>query len=160
MNLGIDFAIYSTIMLSALIPIYFFREKIFKFLYKSSDFETFLTETKKYLNINHPNINFNYSIVETSLNERNPQARQILVVENLITQFAEYNVEFTTQDSVGKELLWQTYEADSLPNKDKLPKDWLRRKDTIWKRDNAKCIRCGIKIEMNDSAVYILKDIK
>ena len=160
MKLGIDFAIYSLICLSALIPLYVYREKIFKFLYKSSDFGAFLTEIQKYLQNNHPFINFDFSIVEKTKNEDNPKTRQILVAEDFISQFAEFEMNITTQDSVDKELIWQTYEMDSLPKKEKLPKDWLRRKDTAWKRDNCQCRRCGIKTTINDSQLYLVKDIK
>jgi len=160
MKLGIDFVIYSLIALSLLSPVYLYRKKIFKFLYKPSDFITFLTEVKKYFNLNHPRINVSYSIVEQTLNEQNPKTRQILVVENLLSQFCEFEMFITTQTPVDKEHLWQTYENDALPKKDKLPKDWLRRKDTAWKRDNCQCKRCGIKIQMNDTQIYLIKDIK
>lgn len=160
MSLGIDFVIYSSILLTSLIPIYIFREKIFKFLYKTEDFETFISELKKHLIINHPSIDFDYSIIEKTKNEENPKTRQTLVVEDILMQFAEYELNIETQHSVNKEFLWQTYEADSIPQKEKLPKDWLRRKDTIWKRDKSKCLRCGLKVEMNDAQVYIIRDIE
>lgn len=160
MKLGTDFVIYSLLALSLLIPVYLYRKKIFKFLYKPSNFVTFLTELKKHLNIYHPKINMNYSIVEQTVNEQNPKTRQILVVENMLSQFCEFEMFITTQTPVDKEHLWQTYENDALPKKDKLPKDWLRRKDTAWKRDNCQCKRCGMKIQMNDTQIYLIKDIK
>jgi len=160
MNLGIDFAIYSSILLSALIPIYIFREKVFKFFYNSGDFETFLTELKKYINGNYPYIQFNYSMVEKTINEENPKTRQILIIEDLISQYAQYEMNITTQDCVDKSLLWQSYDTDSSPKKDKLPKDWLRRKEIALNRNNSKCLRCGFKIQINDSQVYIIRDIK
>lgn len=160
MMLGIDFIIYSLIALSLLIPLYIYREKLFTFLYKPSDFETFLTEIKKHLNFNHPRIYIDYSIVERTKNEENPKTRQILVVENILNQFCEFEMLITTQTPMDKEHLWQTYENDSLPNKDKLPKDWLRRKDTAWKRDKCQCKRCGMKIQMNNTQVYLIKAIQ
>ena len=160
MNLGIDFAIYSLISLSALIPIYMFREKVFKFFYKSSDFETFLKELKKYILIERPYIKFDYSIVEKTSDEKNPKTRQTLIIENIIMQYAEYDLNISTQNSIEKDLLWQTYENDSFPKKDKLPKDWLRRKDLAWKRGKSKCSRCGLKIAMNDSQLYLIRDTK
>jgi len=160
MNLGIDFIIYSLLASSSVIPLYIYRKKVFKFLYKPSDFEEFIAEVKKYLNISHPVIKFSYSIVENTKEEENPKTRQILIVENLLNQFCEYEMFISTQHSVEKSLLWQTYEIDSLPKKDKLPKDWLRRKDTAWKRDHCKCKRCGSKIKMNDTQIYILKEIE
>ena len=102
MNLGIDFVIYSGLSLSALIPLYIYREKIFKFLYKSSDFETFLTELRKYLLNNHKLINFNFSIVERTETEPNPKTRQILIVEDILSQFSEYEILLKTQNSVEK----------------------------------------------------------
>ena len=159
MKLGTDFVIYSLLALSLLFPVYHYRNRIFKFLYKPSDFETFLTEIKKHMNINHPRIKMDYSIVEKTENEENPKTRQILVVENFLNQFCEFEMFISTQTPVDKEHLWQTYENDSLPKKDKLPKDWLRRKDTAWKRDNCQCKRCGMKIQMNDTQVYFIKEI-
>lgn len=159
MKLGMDFIIYSSLLLSTLLPLYIFRQKIIKFLYKPSDFETFLTELKKYTNNNHAYIDFDYSIVEKTKDEENPKARQILIVENMLMQFTEFEINISTQNSVGKDLLWQTYDTDSFPNKEKLPKDWLRRKETVLKRDNYKCSRCGLKIGINDSQVYVIRDI-
>lgn len=160
MRLGTEFVIYSLIALSSLLPLYIYRQGIFKFLYKPSNFKAFISEVKKYLNTNHPHIKLDYSIVEKTLNEKNPKTRQILVIENLLTQFCEFDMSLVTQSSIEKSLLWQTYEIDSTPIKDKLPKDWLRRKDTVWKRDNCQCKRCGIKLSMNDTHVYLLKEIK
>jgi len=160
MNLGFDFVIYSLISLSALIPLYVYRDKIFKFLYKSSNFESFLTELKKLLISNHPFIPFDFLIVEKTKNENNPKTRQVLVIEDILSQFAEFEMLITTQSTVEKEFLWQTYENDSLPKKDKLPKDWLRRKDITWKRDKCQCTRCGLKTSLNDAQLYILKDIE
>lgn len=160
MKLGLDFIIYSIVSLTALIPLYIYRETIFKFLYKSSNFEFFLTELKKYLFQNHPFIKFNFSMVEKTKTENNPKTRQILVIEDILTQFSEFDMLITTQKSVEKDLLWQTYEFDSTPKKDKLPKDWLRRKDTAWKRDNCQCSRCGTKITINDSQLHLVKDIE
>lgn len=159
MRLGTEFVLYSLIALSSLLPLYIYRKDIFKFLYKPSNFKAFISEVKKYLNTNYPRITMDYSIIEKTLDEKNPKTRQILVVENLLTQFCEFNMPLVTQPSVEKNLLWQTYENDSLPVKDKLPKDWLRRKDTAWKRDNCQCKRCGTKLSMNDAQVYLLKEI-
>ncbi|NQY95178.1 MAG: HNH endonuclease [Campylobacteraceae bacterium] len=119
-----------------------------------------MTELKKLLIEDHPLIRFNFSIVEKTLNENNPKTRQILIVENILSQFAEFEMFITTQNTVDKEFLWQTYENDSIPKKDKLPKDWFRRKDTTWKRDNCKCTRCGFKITLNDAQLHIVKEIK
>jgi len=160
MNLGFDFIIYSLLSLTTLIPLYVYREKIFKFLYKSSNFESFLTELKKNLISNYPFIPFDFVIVDKTKDENNPKTRQVLVVEDILSQFAEYEMLITTQNTVEKDLLWQTYENDSIPKKEKLPKDWLRRKNTTWKRDKCQCARCGIKTALNDSQLHIVKDIK
>lgn len=160
MVLGYDFIIFSLIILSTLIPLYFFRKKIFKRLYKPSDFELFFLEIKKYMRINHPLIFIDYTILKKASNEENPKTKQLLVIEDIISQFTTYSMKIKTQESVDRDLLWKTYEIDSNPIKDKLPKDWQRRKNVVWTRDKMKCKRCGMKLELNEADVFFINPIQ
>lgn len=160
MVLGTDFAIISLLIILSIIPLYIYKDKLLSYLYPASDLETFLDEVKKYLQINHPKITFDFSIVKNTQNEENPKTREILIVEDLVKQF--YSYEYSPQNMliIPSSMLWANYRDNCIPIKDKLPSDWARRKEAVFKRDKSKCQRCGRNLNIKEAHVMLLKKVK
>ncbi len=158
MKLEIDFIIIGIIIILLLTPLYIYRKRIFKFLYyKQGDFKSFLYHIKNYLKSEYPYIPFNYTLNSKIEEEKNIKVKKTLFIEHLVTQFIKYEYKTQTQDSINKEFLWSTYEQNCKPIKDKFPTDWPKRKEFTFKRDQAKCKRCGHKVRLQDAYISFVK---
>ncbi len=160
--LGTDFIVSSTILIVVIFSLlYIFRKKIFKAYYKGIDFDLFTKRIKEYLQTHHPKINFNYKIIDLSINEQNPQARCYIIIDNLVDQFinANINTNFTPR-SISQNQLWDSYTFNAKPIDTKLPDDWAKRKMVVAQRDHNICQRCGIHTKPETTHLFLLKSIK
>ena len=64
-----------------------------------------------------------------------------------------------TQKGVPKDILWGSYENESIPN-NSTANNLLRRKEIVLKRDNFKCNRCGTPIKLDTSMLLLIKDVE
>lgn len=159
MVLGLDYTIFASIIILTLIPLYLFRDKIVHFIYPKSDFNMFLTEVKKYITRNHPKVNFKYSIVESTKNIENPEERQILIIENLVSQFCNHEFDIQSAGGISGDNIWRNYQEHNKPIKGRLPSDWARRKEIVWNRDDKRCLRCGKPVDINDAQLALIKKV-
>jgi hypothetical protein len=158
--LGADFSISSTLWLIAVFTFMFaFRKKIFPFLYKDTDMDKFLIELKEYLKKTYPKIKFDYQFLDTLVNEPNPDAKKYALIDNIINQYISLQFNPPSQKSVPTNLLWSSYAFDSKPNGDKLPEDWLKRKNVIYDRDYKTCQRCSKEIHIKDADLFLIKPL-
>ncbi|MGM0519644.1 MAG: HNH endonuclease [Campylobacterota bacterium] len=159
MNLDIKFIVASLILLSSIIPLYIYREKIISIVYTKGSIKEFINDIKLHMNKYHPFIPINYAIIKKSENEKDIKVRQTIIVENIITQFINYDYEKMTQGTVSKDKLWSGYEKNSVSSTQK-PGDWKARRELAWNRDEKRCNRCGQTIELNDSNINFVKNIE
>ncbi|MDY0051288.1 MAG: HNH endonuclease signature motif containing protein [Aliarcobacter sp.] len=160
MRLNLDFIIYSSLLVSSLIPLYIYRKKIFKTKYKKDDgFSIFIKDLKLHMAKHHPKIKLDYSIIEKTQNEQDFKIREILIIENIIEQFYNYNYQKKTQETVPSDKLWVNYIEKSKSNT-KYPNDWLQRREIAWRRDNKSCNRCGNIISLDNACTSFVKEIK
>ncbi len=161
MKLELEFIIYSLIIILTLIPFFIYREKVFYRFYKIGNIHTFLRNIDSYLILQYPKIYFNYNIVKKVADEKDIRIKETLIIEDLVKQFANYEYELRTQKSVPKNKLWNNYEKNSKLIKDnKLPIDWIQRKEVAWLRDDNKCNRCGKKIKLLDTHILLAKQMR
>ncbi len=161
MVLDLQFIIYGLIIIAALVPLYIYREKVFKRFYKTGNIKTFLRDVDAYLTLNHPKISFNFSVASKFEDEKDIRIKETLIVEALIKQFANHEYELRTQKGINKDKIWSGYEGNSKLLKDnKLPIDWAQRKEAAWMRDNNKCNRCGTKTKLVDTHVLLAKQMR
>ena len=159
MNLGVDFIIGASIIIFALLPLYIYREKIFKFIYKKGDIKTFLKDLDFHLREIYPYVNFRkINLEDDDTTEESTQ--KIIYIEKYLNQYLNKEYEKRTQKCISKDLLWQSYEIDSTPKKGHAPKDLAKRKDFVLKRDNNRCNRCGKYIKMDTSALTFIKELE
>lgn len=161
MVLDLDFVIYSTLLVLSLIPLYIYRERIFKFKYKNGgNFDLFIKDLKLHMQKHHPKIPIDYSIIGKTIDEKNLKLRETLIVENVVQQFFYFSYDRKTQKSVPREKLWQNYEEKSISNV-KMPSDWIQRKELAYYRDNKCCNRCGDPLpSVNDAYTIFIKEIE
>ncbi|RXJ97613.1 hypothetical protein CRU98_13115 [Arcobacter sp. CECT 8986] len=160
MHLNSDFIISGTIIILLLIPLYIYRKKVFTLFKRNGDFNTFIHDVKIHLEDTYPNISFQLDeIIKRTENEKDSKRRQILIIEDLVSQFVDYEYDLQTQTCIDKDLLWSNYEAGSKPINNKRPNDWAKRKDFTYRRDNCKCKRCGLKIASSDAYVSFVKPL-
>lgn len=108
----------------------------------------------------HPKIPIDYSIIGKTIDEKNLKLRETLIIENVVQQFFNFDYEKNTQKSVSRDKLWATYEEKSTSNQ-KLPGDWIQRKELAYHRDNKCCNRCGDTIpSLNDAYTIFAKEIE
>ncbi|NVJ53959.1 MAG: HNH endonuclease [Campylobacteraceae bacterium] len=161
MVLDLKYVLIGFIIIGSLIPLYIYRKEIYKRFYKKGSTKGFMKDCEIYLVSNHPKIKFNFNIEKKYEDEKDIRIKETLIVEDLISQYIEYDYELITQKSVPKEVLWGGYEANSRLIKDnKRPSDWAKRREVAWNRDKGKCNRCGIKTKLVDAQVLLAKQMK
>lgn len=159
MNLDVEFVIYASLLIGCLIPLYIYRKRLLQFKESNGDINLFLRDLRNYLSTHHPKIKFDFSIIDKTINEKDRKIRETLIVEDIITQFVDYEYNKTTQSSVSKEKLWVGYDEKSKSDL-KLPSDWKQRKEMAWLRDNGKCDRCGNKVLLKNAYSQFAKEIE
>lgn len=162
MYLGWDFVISSLLWLTAIgLFLYFFRKQIFRFFYGATGFSDFISQLKIYLEKNYPGIKFDYAIIELSKSEQNPQSRKYLIVDDIISQYMKLKLDSSKYpQATPKELHWGSYVFESEPNRDKLPKDWMKRKNALLLRDNHRCFRCTKPLTINTVDIHMIRSLK
>lgn len=142
--------------------IFFLKNKITlnTSVYANSDLDLLIKEIEIYLTNTYPHIVFDYQKIEKIKNDQQILTKDILIIEEIVTQFATFECTFTPKKYVNKEQLWNGYEALSVPLKDKLPKDFMKRKELALQMYHRQCARCGQKIDMNDSMTYLIKKLE
>ncbi len=161
MILGLDYIIITTILLILLIPLYIYRKVFIKKFNKKPDIGYFIKDITFSLKTNYPKFVFDFKIINKYSNEPNFKTQQILIIEDLIKQFIKKEFVFSTQKNVEKKYLWLTYEENSRLKKDnKLPSDWMQRKNAALKRDKNKCNRCEYSVSKKNSHALLIKQMK
>lgn len=161
MVLDLEFILYGSIIIFGLVPLYIYREKVFKRFYKTGNIKIFLKDVDIYLTIHHPKIQFDFKILSKFENEKDIRIKETLIVEEVVKQFSNYEFDLQTQRGLSKDKQWSSYEQNSKLLKDnKLPVDWPQRKEAAWIRDNNKCNRCGNKVKLVDAHVMLAKQMR
>ena len=145
--------IISSIFLLLLISFYLYKKILKKNKIKNSS-ENLSDDIKIYLTNTYPNINFDYTILKKISELTNKKT-----IENIISQYINYEFKANTQAPVNKKSLWQSYEKNSIPIKNKVPKDLKKRKEIAWKRSKYRCDRCGVILTFDRTKIYYVKDI-
>jgi|TARA_R110002033_G_scaffold414_1_gene4011 hypothetical protein len=158
MILGLDYIILSSIIIACILPFYIYRKKIFKKYYTKNNISYFLHEVKIHLKNNYPKVNFDFSRIDSIIKTNSYDQAKILILEEMTKQFIEMPFEKRTQRNIPKELLWASYEKESIPE-NSTPNNLLRRKNFVIKRDNYKCKRCGKSIKIDTSMLLLIKDL-
>jgi hypothetical protein len=160
-HFGSDFIISSLIWLCiVLLFVFTFRHQLKKLFYKKTPFDIFLNKLKNYLEKNYPKINFDFSIIETSKKEENPDTRKYLIIDNIIDQYLALKIENKPSPKpISKNLQWQSYTFNCEPNRDKLPPDWIQRKNALLIRENGVCFRCNKHITIETSDIHMLRSL-
>lgn len=160
--LGIDFIVSSIIWLLVVILFAFvFRKHLKKFFYKDISFDIFYKNLRSYLLETYPEVKFDFSIIETSKSEPNPNARKYIILDDIINQYSSLKLDSSKYPSVSPQnLQWSSYIFNSEPNKDKIPKDWVKRKNALLIRDNKKCFRCSTKVDLNTIQIHMIRSLE
>ena len=69
MRLELDFVIYASLLIAALLPLYIYRKRIFRAKYSDNGFSFFIKDLKLHMSEYHPKIKIDYSIIEKTQNE-------------------------------------------------------------------------------------------
>lgn len=158
---GLDFVISSLIWLCAvLVFVFTFRHQLKKIFYKKSPFDIFLSKLKTYLKENYPEIEFDYSIIEDSKTEANPETRKYLITDNIINQFISLKLTDIHPKPIPKDLQWPEYTFNCEPNRDKLPGDWVQRKNALLARDDKRCTRCSKPLTLDRCDIHMLRALE
>ncbi|XOB61411.1 HNH endonuclease [Campylobacterota bacterium DY0563] len=161
MVLDITFIILGCLIIVSLIPLYIYRKEIYRKLSRKGDIKTFFDDTKNYLISNYPKIQFNFDILKKFENEEDIKVKETLIAEEFAKQFTYFEYELSTQKGVAHEKLWSSYDQNSKLLKDnKFPTDWAQRKKTAWMRDDGRCNRCGLKIDLSNTNALLVKQMK
>jgi len=149
--LGTDYIISSLIWLLAIFAFVFTVKKLIgKLFYKKESLALFINKLKIYLEKHFPDIKFDFTIIELSKNEQNPELRKYTIADEMIDQFKRIKINTSKYPkTTPKELQWSSYVFNSEPNRGKLPPDWMQRKNALFLREHGKCFRCGTAITMN-----------
>lgn len=160
--LGTDYIISSLIWLLAICAFVFtFRKHIIKMFYKKTSISLFLNKLKIFLEKKYPDIKFDYTIVELSKSEKNPDVRKYSIADEMINQFKRIQIDSARYPkTTPKELQWNSYVFNSEPNKDKLPPDWMQRKNALFLREHRKCFRCSTFITMTTLYPKLIRSLE
>lgn len=158
MKLDSTFEIFAGLLIICFIPLYIYRKKVFSFIYKTGDLEIFIKNIKLHMEEEYPKINFDYSIIDKTKNEKDIRIREMLILEDIVKQFYYFQYEKNTQKGISKEKLWTGYDDKSLSNP-KTPSDWQDRRKLAIIRDKNKCNRCGHETKIENAFTTFAKDI-
>ncbi len=160
--LGTDYIISSLLWLSA-ISIFVFTVKkiIIKQLYPKTTLDLFLSKLKVFLDKTYPDFKFDLSIVEQTKSIEDPNQRKYTIIDEVFTQYKNIKLDKSKYpQSTSQSLQWNSYVFNCEPNKDKLPSDWVKRKNALIIRDHKKCIRCSKNVTIDNMKIYMIKSIK
>ena len=159
---GLDFIISATaLIVVAFAILYIYRDKVRKLFYKETNFSLFVKQLKEYLQTNHPQIQFDFRIIEHSKSEQNPQARSYMIIDNLINQFMNKDIKINgSNQAIQQNQLWDSYTFNARPSGNKLPDDWAKRKVVVSMRDKNICQRCGTYTKPEITHLYLIKSVK
>ncbi len=160
--LGADFSILSSMMLIAMFAFVFtFRKKIFFFIYKETDMELFLRQLDEKLKITYPKIKFDFKYLDKIKDEPNPDTKKYSLIDNIINQYEALDFNPKNSDkSISSNMLWSSYAFNSKNFKNRLPEDWLLRKNLIYERDEKTCQKCSKKLQLKDSDILFVKPLE
>ena len=160
--LGTDYIVSSLLwLLIIFIFVFTFRKQIKKLFYPKTTLDLFLSKLKIYLEKTYPDIKFNYDIVENSKSEKNPELRKYLIADEMIDQYKRIKIDQSKYPkTTAKELQWNSYVFNCEPNKDKLPTDWMQRKNALFLRDHKKCFRCSTYVDLNTLYPKMIRSLK
>ena len=160
--LGTDYIISSLLWLFAIfIFVFTFRKQIMKLFYAETSIDLFISKIKTFAEKKYPDIKFDYTIIDLSTSEKNPELRKYMIADEIIDQFKRIKInESKYPKTTSKELQWSSYIFNCEPNKDKLPTDWMQRKNALFLRDNRKCFRCSTYIDMSTLHPKMIRPLK
>lgn len=152
--------IISTILvLISLVILYFILKKVPFSIKKDDYFDIFVKNIILYMKRYHPKITLNYKIVESTKYEKNTKVRQSLVIQDILTQFYDFNYIKTTQKTLNTQNLWPSYIEN--PKTSSFPPDWQQRKEFAYNRDDKCCSRCGQNLfSIKEAHTSFVRDIK
>jgi hypothetical protein len=158
---GTDFILTSLVWLTLVfLFIFMVRKKIFKRKFNDGELDKFIKSIQTYLKETYPNFEFNFKILSTLENIENPNEKKYLICDDIVTQYTNKLFTPKLQSQIAINEMWGTYVFDSKPNKDKIPKDWLKRKLAVMNRDKKICLRCSKKSSSKDSQIFLILPIK
>ena len=142
--------------------IFFFKNKITigTFSYANTDLDFLIKEIQIYIKNTYPNIVFDYQKIEKIKHDHQIIAKDILIIEEIVTQFATQECDITPKQYANKEQLWSGYDALSVPLKDKLPKDFMKRKELAFQLYHGRCARCGQKLDIQNAITFLIKKLE
>lgn len=160
--LGTDYIISSILWLLAIFSFVFtFRKQIMKLFYPETSLDLFISKIKTFVEKKYPDIKFDYTIIEISSSEKNPDLRKYMIADDMIDQFKRITIDESKYSKrTTKELQWSSYLFNCEPNKDKLPTDWMQRKNALFLRDNRKCFRCSTYIDITTLYPKMIRSLK
>ena len=160
--LGTDYIISSLLWLLAIfIFVFTFKKQIMQLLYPITSLDLFISKIRTYTEKKYPDIKFDYTIIDLSLSEKNPELRKYMIADELIDQFKRIKInESKYPKTTAKELQWSSYIFNCEPNKDKLPTDWMQRKNALFLREHRKCFRCSTYIDINTLHPKMIRSLK
>lgn len=144
------------------VGIFFLVKKNTKTTKSSScvDLHFLINEIKIYIKNTYPNIQIDYQKIESMKNKTQLLAEDILIIEDIVMQFATQNIQMHPKFYVSKDQLWSGYDEMSVPLKGKMPKDFLKRKELAYKKYNGTCARCGQKLKISDAMTYLFRSLE
>ena len=160
--LGYDFIISSLLWLFGIaIFVFTFRKQILKIIYPHITFDLFISKLKIYLDKTYPLIKFDLSVIEQSNDDKNKDSRTYTIIDSILKQYRSLKVEQSKiPQSTPQSLQWSGYVFNCEPNKDKLPPDWIKRKNALIIRDHKQCSRCSKTVTLNNIKIHMIRSIK
>ena len=119
-----------------------------------------IKEIKIYIKNTYPKIVIDYQKIEKLTTKSQLLAEDLLIIEDIVVQFATQKIDMKPSFHINKEQLWNGYEEMSVPLKGKLPKDFLKRKELSFKSYGGCCARCGQKLHISNAMTYLLKNVE
>ena len=123
--------------------------------------DLFLRQLDEKLKTTYPKLKFDFRYLDKIQDEPNPDAKKYALIDNIINQYEalEFNPK-SSMKSIPQNMLWSSYAFNSKNVKNKLPEDWLLRKNAIYERDEKTCQKCSKKMQAKDSDILFVKPLE
>ncbi len=158
MQLGLAYILIASFLIIVLIfPLYVYKAKKTKNKKRIIDIQ-FAKQLRTFLRKRYPTYRFKF-LKAGRIKSQNKQIAQVLLVESLAKQFANFSFELRTQKTIENNKLWESYQNNSVSNT-KLPSDWPRRRELVWQRDEKVCQRCKRSLKLDEVQIFFLRNIE
>ncbi len=157
----IAMAVFVAVIIIAIIILTIKFMNVQKPNHSSSNIDFLLNKIIIYMRNVHPCIQINYDLVRQKVKlNKNSSLNGVVMVENVVSQFARQRIKLTAMDYISQNELWDRYAELSYPIRNKPPRDLNKRMALAFLKSHGECARCGATLKIEKATVHLIRSVE